>query len=56
MYGQTIRLEDEPVGKLGFTLCDPGYRDDRDCGRWYLDIKNTKRALGIYKNRYACVL
>lgn len=26
-----------------------------DCGRWYLDIKK-KRALGIYKNRYACVL
>ncbi len=35
--------------------CDSGYRDDADCGRRYLDIKK-KRALGIYKNRYACVL
>lgn len=30
-------------------------RDNVDCGRRYLDIK-TKKALGIYKNRYACVL
>lgn len=35
--------------------CGSGYRDAADCGRQYLDIK-TKKALGIYKNRYACVL
>ena len=30
-------------------------KDNADCGGQYLDIK-IKRALGIYKNRYACVL
>ncbi len=44
-----IRLEDEPIGKSGFTLwlcfskdiaalCN---RDAGDCGRWYLDKCDT---------------
>lgn len=60
--GQTMRLEDEPVGKFGFTVygfasarsCGSD-RDAADCGRRHLDIK-IKKALGIYKNRYAGVM
>ena len=51
------------VGKSGFTANKSVQQgqyssvcgDAADCGRQYLDIK-TKKALGIYKNRYACVL
>ena len=51
------------VGKSGFTANKSVQQgqyssvcgDAADCGRQYLDLK-TKKALGLYKNRYACVL